>query len=119
MKDLQITAKAGKDKDAKSATISLSVPETLTEAIQVYGEEPILTQAMSAFVVDEQSRIRANIKAGMTPEAIQEARKDDKMGVKLPRASADPTARIKSDWDKIPADVKKKLLADLKAKMAA
>jgi len=119
MKDLSITAKAGKDADAKSATIVLSVPETLDEARQIYGDEPILTNAMSAFVVDEQARIRANLKSGMSADEIQAARADDKMGVKLPRAAADPTTRIKSDWDKIPADVKKQLLAELKAKLAA
>ena len=119
MKDLSITAKMGKDADAKSATISLSVPENLQEGIQVYGEEPIWTQAMSAFVVDEQARIRANLKSGMSADEIQAARADDKMGVKLPRAAADPTTRIKSDWDRIPADLKKQLLAELKQKLAA
>ena len=29
------------------------------------------------------------------------------------------TPEIKAEWDKIPADIKKQLLADLKAKMAA
>lgn len=119
MKDLAITAKAGRDEDAKSATITLSVPENFKELGQVYGEDPGYTNAMSSWVVTVQSRIRSLIKQGKTPQEIQEALKDIKMGVSLPRSSADPTARIKSDWDKIPADVKKQLLADLKAKMAA
>ena len=100
MKDLQVTAKAGKDKDSKSAILTIKAPENLAEATEMYGEEAVLTNAMSNFTVTVQGRVRAAIKAGKSPKEIQAALGDAKMGVSLPRASADPTARIKSDWDR-------------------
>jgi len=117
-KDYNITAKAGKAADAKSATITLAGPETIEEAVDMYGGEAILSNGMANFTVTMQGRIRADIKAGLDEAAIQAKHASDKMGVSLPKGTADPVAGIKNKWASMDPAARKALLAELKS-MAA
>jgi len=118
MKDLNITAKAGKDKDAKSATIIVKAPETLAEAQEMYGDEAILTNAMANFVITEQNRVRADIKAGLDQPAIQEKHANDKMGISQPKGTADPTAAFLSKWQSMSEDEKAQVMRKMKGAAA-
>ena len=110
-----ITAKAGKDADAASASVNLNGPETIEEAIQMYGGEAVLTNAMANFSVTMQGRIRADVKAGMDQAAIQAKHENDKMGVSLPKDQVDPVAAIKTKWASMTKEDRNALLAQLKA----
>jgi hypothetical protein len=90
-KDLIVSAKNGKTADAPSASITLKVPENLDEARQMYGDEAILSNALSNWIVTVQAGIRRDIAAGKTQEQIQAHLGGSKMGVSAERTS-DPKA---------------------------
>lgn len=64
-----------------SATVLVNFAETVEEAVQMYGEEAVLSNAFANWRVTLQSNIRAKIKAGISPEEIQRSLADAKMGV--------------------------------------
>ena len=114
-KDYNITAKAGKAEDSKSAVVVLAGPETVEEAIELYGGDAVLTNAMANFTVTMQGRIRADIKSNLDAAAIQTKHVNDKMGVSLPKGTSDPVAGIKTKWASMDPKARKELLAELKS----
>ena len=114
-KDFTVVAKAGKAEDSKSASINISGPETVEEAIEMYGGEAVLTNAMANWRVTLQGGIRAGIKTGLDDAQIQEKLGSSKMGVSQPRGSADPVAAMMGKWSKMDDKAKKAFMAQLKA----
>jgi hypothetical protein len=91
MKALSVTAKNGKEEGSPSATISINVPETATEAIQLFGDQAVLSNAVANWVITVQSAIRRDLKVGKTAEDIQAHLGSVKMGVAADR-TVDPKA---------------------------
>ena len=110
----EISAKNGKEADAPSASINWTGPETIEEAIQMFGGEAVLTNAISNFTVTMQSRIRSMIKAGKTPDEMQAALGSLAMGVQMPRSAADPLATLKAKLPSMTEEQKKALIAELR-----
>lgn len=111
MKDLNISAKDGKD--GASASITVKAPETAEEAIKAFGSESVLSNSMAHWVVTLQSGVRRSIKAGNSPEMIHSKFADAKMGVAAVRSGADPIAAIKAKWPTMSAQDKKDFISDL------
>jgi len=117
-KTYEMTAKVGKESDAPTATINWEGPETVEEAIERFGGEAILSNAISNFTVTMQGRIRSLIKQGKTQDEIQTALGSMAMGVSMPRSSADPIAAVKAKIGTMTEEQKAALLAELR-KMAS
>ena len=112
MKELIVTAKNGKGEDAASTSVTLQFPENLSEAVDLYGEEAILTNAKASWVITLQSAIRRMKAAGKSDEDIQKACAEAKMGVAMERVS-DPVASMKAKFANMNDDEKAAFLAEL------
>ena len=88
-KELVITAKA--PKAGKEGTLKIMAPETLDEAIQMYGAEAILTNAMANFVIKLQGNIRSAVEKGEEASAMQTRLGGSKMGVAVSKAPSMPS----------------------------
>jgi len=103
MKSFDVTGKLPKSekkgrKEDKSVTVPVLFPDfeadakvALIEAVKVFGEKAILSNAWSSFVIDVQNAVRNRLAKGQAEAEIKAALKDIKMGVALPRAAAVPT----------------------------
>jgi hypothetical protein len=93
-KTVEATVPANEEKGIKemSAMVTVNFAETLEEASQMFGEEAVLTNAFANWRVTLQSNIRSKLKAGLTPEQIQESLGAAKMGVAVGGTKIDPQA---------------------------
>ena len=64
-----------------SAVIVVNYADSLDEALDMYGEEAVLTNAFANWRVTIQAGIRSALKSGLTAEQIQAKYADAKMGV--------------------------------------
>jgi len=72
-----------------TAAIVVNYTDDLSEAEEMFGGEAILTNAFRNWAVTLQSGIRGALKAGMSPEQIQDKFADAKMGVAMIGAKVD------------------------------
>lgn len=85
---VKVSAKLGKDKDAKSSAVEWDLPEKLSQIVQKYGEDVVTAHVRSSFVISLQSYIRGLIKKGESQANIQKAVNEWKPGVRVPGKSA-------------------------------
>lgn len=78
MKEMSVNAKAPKVN--KDATVMVSIPETAEEAIQMYGGESVLSNAIRNWVVTLQAGIRRGLEKGKSETELKEVFKSAKMG---------------------------------------
>jgi len=78
MKEMTIATRAMKVN--KDATITVQTPETLEEAVQVYGGPAVLTNAIRNWIVTVQAGVRRGLEKGKTETELKEIFKDAKMG---------------------------------------
>jgi cell division protein YceG involved in septum cleavage len=90
MKQIEISAKD--PKSDKSATITVNYADTVEEAVQMFGEEAILSNAMANWRVTLQANIRNSLKAGHYAEEIAEKLSGAKMGVATTGTRMDATS---------------------------
>ena len=121
MKPLTLSAKhvlardeAGKITEFIEGSTTINAPETALEAIEQCGDEAVLTNAMSHFVVYIQGGMRRDLKADMSAEDVAAKYADSKMGVTRVRVAADPFAKIKGEWATKSKEDRKKFLQELK-----
>ena len=101
-----ITVKAtdpGKEKgqqvrEARTAEIEVQTAETAKEAINMFGDEAVLSNANSNWVVTLQAGIRRMLVAGKSLEEIQKEIGDSKMGVSRARTGVSAKNAIKKQW---------------------
>lgn len=77
----KVPIKEGRNENELSATILVPMADSLEEAVDWCGEEPVLTNAFANWRVTIQSGIRAALIAGKTADQIQEDFRSAKMGV--------------------------------------
>lgn len=117
MKTQVVKARDGKEKDAKEVQVNIQVPETCEEAIQVFGAENVLSNALANWTVTLQSAIRRYLRAGKTQEEIQGLLANAKMGAALERIS-DPKAAMLAKFNSMSQEEKAAFIAELQAKAA-
>lgn len=119
MKKMSISATVPENKEkglkAMSASVEVNYPENVQEAVKLYGEEALLTNAFANWRVTLQANIRGGLKRGETPAAIQARLKDAKMGVAVTGAKIDPQAAFIAKFKSATPAEQAKMLAELKA----
>lgn len=89
MSEVEITAKAGKEDDAPSATVTYDFGDSLAEAVDRFGESVVFNRFKSAVTIDIQALIRREL-TGEKPasqDEIQEKVDEWKPGVQRSRKS--------------------------------
>lgn len=86
----EVTAKAPKLE--KEATVVVNYADSVEEAVEMFGEEAILSNAFANWRVTLQANIRKSLESGMEPEDVQTKLADAKMGVASTGGRVDPQA---------------------------
>lgn len=118
MKSVEIKARDGKEADAKECTVNVQVPETIEEAIQVFGGENVLSNALANWTVTLQGAVRRYMRAGKTKAEIQSLMGNAKMGMALERIS-DPKAAMLAKFQSMTPEERAAFIKELQAKAKA
>ena len=116
MKDFTVEAKvsAKGDKPALGpASLTVKAPETIEEAIQMFGKDPVLSNAIANWKVTLQSAIRSALSRGETQEAMQTRLGIAKMGVAVAKSSVDPKQAFLAQFAAADPKARKAMLAEL------
>lgn len=121
MKDLQVTAKvpAKAAKDGKPAepekvgSITVKAPKTAKEAIEMYGDGPVVSNAIANWTVTLQSTIRSGLRRGESPAQLQARLGSVKMGQAATKAAIDPKQAWLAAYQAATPAERKKMKADL------
>ena len=90
----KLPAKEGRNNQELNATVVINYADNVNEAVEMFGEESLLSNAFNNWRVTLQSNIRGALGRGETPEAIAERLKDAKMGVAQTGGRVDPVVRL-------------------------
>lgn len=116
----------GKVVDTRTAEVNYSFPETVQEAVKMFGEEVCLSKITQSVTIDLQGNLRRRLGQGQTVEQLQTYvdnvnHKDSsapvqpwRPGVSAPRKSK--TETILSAYDKLSDEEKAALLQRIKSK---
>ena len=120
MKDFTVEAKVPKkgDQPEKVGQVTVKVPETIEEAVQMFVPEAVLSNAIANWKVTLQSAVRSALKRGETQEAIQGRLGSAKMGVAVTKGAVDPKAAFLAQFQAASPKERKALLAELQASAA-
>lgn len=115
-KDIAAKVPANEKKGTKemAATISVDYAETIKEAVQMFGEEAVLSNAFANWRVTLQSNIRSSLKAGMDQAGVQAKLGAAKMGVAQVGAKVDAEQAFINKFKSATPDEQAKMLATLK-----
>jgi len=99
-KDLVVAAKVPVKKDGEGnvvtkemeATVVVQTAETLQEAEELFGDAAILSNMNANWKVTLQGNIRSSLRAGSTPEQIQDKLSTAVLGIAQVGARIDPRA---------------------------
>ncbi len=111
---LEVKAKDGKEGAEVSVLVDLG--EDCEDAIARFGKEVVFSNYLANTKVGVQSGIRRYIRAGLTPDAIQEKFENYKPGVTLDRV-IDPVAALANKMQKMTQEEKEEAFANLRAKL--
>lgn len=117
-----ITAKVPANEEAGTAemegSVTVSFPETLEEAEQMYGADAVLSNAFANWRVTLQSNIRSGLKRGESIEAIQARLAGAKMGVATAGGKTDPVDAFMAMYQSSTPEKQAELLEKLKERAA-
>jgi len=122
-KALTITAKLPKNEakgraEDKIGTLTIQAPETIEEAIQMYGGEAVLTNAMANFTVKLQGNVRSALEKGESAEAMQTRLGPSKMGVAVSKAAVSTRDAALAYFATLSPEGKKAYVQELRAEAA-
>lgn len=117
MKQVQVSATVPENKEKgikeASATITVNFAESVKEAVEMYGEEALLSNAFANWRVTLQSTIRGGLKRGEDQAAIQSRLGTAKMGVAVTGAKVDPVQAYLAKFAASTPEQQKDMLAEL------
>jgi hypothetical protein len=96
-----------------SATVNYDFGDTLQDAIDLCGEEVVMSNYTAHSKVALQSIIRTKLKAGQTPEQVAEFVSTWKPGMVIERTAVDPKVAFKAAFDAASNEKKAAMLAEL------
>ena len=123
MEKKQVTAEVPERKDAEGNTtqaklgpiaVEVDYPETLEEAEQLFGAEPILSNAFANWRVTLQSNIRASLKRGELEDAIATRLATAKMGVAQAGGKIDAEAAFRAKFLAATPEKRKEMIKQLR-----
>ena len=122
-KDFTVTAKVPAKKDEKgniitnvmAATITVQVAESLAEAKEMFGEEASLTNMNANWRTTLQANIRSSLKAGLTPEQIQDKLTTAIMGIAQVGTHIDPQTAFIAKFKSATQEEQTKMLERLRS----
>jgi hypothetical protein len=109
----QVSAKTTSgDRGGDVYTVNKDLPESLKEAVEMYGEEIVFSNVMSSITIALQGYMRTQIKKdNATPESIQLAIDGWKPGIKV--RGRTPLEKAQAILSSLSAEDRAELLADL------
>ena len=128
MQKLRVTALVPEKRDASGkvtqkqlgpATIEVPFGETATESIQMFGDEPVNSNAAANFVVKLQGNIRTGLKKGEVEAQLQARLGSVKMGVAIAKTAVDPEMAWLAKYQMSTPEERKKMKRELEKKAAA
>lgn len=118
MKEVQVTAKVPENKEkgikGMECTATVQFAENVKEAVEAYGEEALLSNALANWRVTLQANIRAALKRGEAPAEIQNRLAGAKMGVAQVGGQIDAEAAFKAKFVAATPDERKKMIQQLR-----
>jgi len=119
----EISAQVPEKKDAQGVvtqkglgpiSVVVNYAENLDEALEMYGEEPVLSNAFANWRVTLQSGIRNALKSGLTQEQIQEKIGSAVMGVATSGGRVDAQTAFIAKFKMATPEVQKEMLEMLR-----
>lgn len=118
MKDVQVQAKVPENKEkgikGMECTATVKYAENVKEAVELYGEDALLSNALANWKVTLQSNIRSALKRGEAPAEIQARLGAAKMGVAQIGGQIDAEAAFKAKFVASTPEDRKKMIAQLR-----
>lgn len=114
------TVPANKEKGTKemSAAVTVQYADTVKEAVEMFGEEALLTNAFANWRVTLQANIRSALKRGESPADIQARLGAAKMGVAQKGVKVDPVQAYLAKFQSATPEEQKAMLAELQKRAA-
>ena len=113
----KVSAKMGKDKDAKSVTVEYDIPEDLKGLRERFGDKVVAAHVNASVTIALQSFLRGQLKADKSPADIQKAVNEWKPGVRAPGKSA--VDKAKDALEKLSPEERSAVLAAIKQQQKA
>ena len=99
-------------------SINIETAGSAAEAIEMYGDAAVLSNALANWTVTLQSNMRSQMKKGATVEAIQATLASAKMGVAVAGVKVDPVQAYLAMFQSATPEKQKEMLAELRNKAA-
>ena len=122
MKSVVVDAKvpANKEKGTEElvGAVTVNYAENIAEAVEMFGEEAILSNALANWKVTLQGNIRSGLRKGETAEALGKRLSSAKMGVAQTGGRVDPIQAYLASFQSATPEKQQEMLKELQARAA-
>ncbi len=111
----RLPAKEGRNSEELSAVVIVEMAENVQEAVEMFGEEALLSNAFANWRVTLQGNIRGALARGESPDTIADRLATAKMGVAQTGGRVDPQAAFIAKFKNATEEEQAAMLDALKA----